>query len=154
LYKLTVEALDEIRTTEFRFTSLDRDGYEARAVAKHEFDGPDGKHRTARLVYYLIKDRNRWVITQIDFSKTSYGSPKCFIATAAYGTEMEEEVLVLRRFRDRYLLTNPAGKTLVDLYYTISPPIADCIRESEGAKAVVRAVLTPVVQACKVLVGN
>lgn len=154
IYKLTDEAIGRIRTTEFRFTSADRDGHEVRAVAVHEFDGPDGKHRTAKLVYYLQRDRDRWVITQIDFSKTSYGSPKCFIATAAYGTPMDNEVLALRQFRDRYLLTNPVGKQLVDLYYTISPPIADSIRNSESAKAVVRAVLEPIVQACKVLVGD
>ena len=154
IYKLTAEALDRIETTEFRFTSVDRDGPEARAVATHEFDGPDGKRRTARLVYYLKKDRDRWLITQIDFSKTSYGSPKCFIATAAYGTPMEDEVLALRQFRDRYMLTNPVGKQLVDLYYKVSPPIANSIRDKEEARAVVRAILWPVVQTCKVLVGN
>lgn len=154
LYKLTVESLDQIRTTEFRFTSLDRDGIEARAVARHEFDGPDGKHRTAKLVYYFVKDRDRWIITQIDFSQTSYGSPKCFIATAAYGTDMEDDVLVLREFRDKYLLTNPTGKALVEMYYTLSPPIADGIRENESAKAAVRMLLDPIVQACRVLVGN
>ena len=154
IYKLTAEALDRIETTEFRFTSVDRDGPQVRAVATHEFDGPDGKHRTAKLVYYLQKDRDRCLITQIDFSKTSYGSPKCFIATAAYGTAMEDEVLTLRQFRDRYLLTNPVGKRLVDLYYKVSPPIADSIRDSEGARAAVRTILWPIVQACKVLVGE
>lgn len=154
IYKLTSEAVDRIRTTEFRFTSADRDGPEVRAVAIHEFDGPDGKHRTAKLIYYLQRVRDRWVITQIDFNKTSYGSPKCFIATAAFGTPMENEVLTLRQFRDRYLLTNPLGKELVDLYYTISPPIADSIRNNETARAVVRAILEPVAQTCKVLVGE
>ncbi|MBP6964826.1 MAG: hypothetical protein KBC96_10500 [Armatimonadetes bacterium] len=154
MYKLTEESLSRIRTTEFRFTSVERDGYEARAAAKHVFDGPDGKRRTTRLVYYLSRERNRWIITQLDFSKTDYGSPKCFIATAAYGTDMEEDVLTLRQFRDRYLMTSPAGRDLVNAYYEISPPIADGIRESKAARAVIRSLLLPIVQTCKVLVGD
>lgn len=154
IYKLTSESLSQVRTTVFRFTSVERDAYEARAVATHEFDGPDGKHRTAKLIYHLRRDRDRWIIGRIDFSKTDYGSPKCFIATAAYGTAMEDEVLTLRQFRDRFMLPNPVGKQLVDLYYQVSPPIADSIRESEEARAVVRTLLWPVVQACRVVVGK
>jgi len=90
----------------------------------------------------------------LDFSKTDYGSPKCFIATAAYGTDMEEDVLTLRQFRDRYLMTSPAGRDLVNAYYEISPPIADGIRESKAARAVIRSLLLPIVQTCKVLVGD
>lgn len=154
MYKLTEDSLSRIRTTEFRFTSVERDGYEARVAAKHVFEGPDGKRRTTRLVYYLVRERNRWVITQLDFSKTDYGSPKCFIATAAYGTNMEEDVLTLREFRDQYLLSSPAGKELVNAYYEISPPIADGIRGSKAARAVIRSLLVPVVQTCKVLLGD
>ncbi len=154
IYKLTAEALDQIRTTEFRITSVERGLDTAKAKAIHEFDGPDGKHRTARLIYYLEEDGDRWIIRKIDFNKTDYGSPKCFIATAAYGTAMEEEVLALRQFRDRYLLPNPVGKELVDLYYKISPPIAASISESDDARAFVRVMLWPIVQTCKVLVGN
>ena len=39
----------------------------------------------------------------------------CFIATAAYGSPMAEEIQILRKFRDEYLLTNRMGQALVDL---------------------------------------
>jgi len=72
----------------------------------------------------------------------------CFIATAAYGTSMAEEIDVLRQFRDEYLLTNPAGKLLVSLYYTASPPLADLISKHEGLRAVTRMALAPIIWFC------
>ena len=70
----------------------------------------------------------------------------CFIATAAYGTPMAEEIEILREFRDEYLLTNPVGKGLVDFYYKVSPPIAEFITEHPSLKPIVRAeLLTAVV---------
>lgn len=73
------------------------------------------------------------------------GAGGCFIATAAYGTPMAEEIQVLREFRDEYLLSNPVGKSLVDLYYKVSPPIAEFINEHPGLKPIVRAGLLPAV---------
>lgn len=69
----------------------------------------------------------------------------CFIATAAYGTEMEPEVMALRHFRDDTLLQNELGERFVEAYYKISPTIADFIRDKEYLKAVVRSGLKPIV---------
>ena len=62
----------------------------------------------------------------------------CFIATAAYGTPLHEDIEVLRDFRDEYLMTNLFGRTFVKIYYTTSSPIADMIRENEGLRTIVR----------------
>ena len=72
----------------------------------------------------------------------------CFIATAAYGTPLAEEIDVLRQFRDQYLLTNPAGQLLVSLYYTSSPPLANLISKHEGLRAVIRMALEPITWLC------
>jgi GH35 family endo-1,4-beta-xylanase len=69
----------------------------------------------------------------------------CFIATAAYGMPMAEEIEILREFRDEYLLTSPLGRALVDLYYKVSPLIAEFITEHPRLKPIVRAGLLPVV---------
>ena len=69
----------------------------------------------------------------------------CFIATAAYGSSMERHVTILSEFRDRFLLTNSAGKALMRFYYTLSPPVADGIARHEGLRRLVRLSLLPVV---------
>ncbi len=69
----------------------------------------------------------------------------CFIATAAYGSWLDPHVVTLRAFRDRWLLTNPAGRAFVDWYYRVSPPFADWIAGREWAREAVRGILAPVV---------
>lgn len=76
---------------------------------------------------------------------------KCFIATAAYGSEMAPEVKTLRRFRDRYLLTNVLGQAAVASYYALSPSLAVVISGSEELRALARRGLWPLVQAASLL---
>jgi hypothetical protein len=78
----------------------------------------------------------------------------CFIATAAYGTPMAEEIEILREFRDQYLLTSPVGQGLVDLYYVVSPPIAQFITEHPSLKPIVRVGLVPAVTMSTVAVNT
>jgi len=78
-----------------------------------------------------------------NFEKSGGGG--CFIATAAYGTPLAEDIEILREFRDEYLLTNPLGQALVDFYYRVSPPMAEFITEHPSLKPIVRAGLVPAV---------
>jgi hypothetical protein len=87
-------------------------------------------------------------------AESSYLSNYCFIATAAYGTPMAEEIQILREFRDGYLLTNPAGQALVDLYYRVSPPVAEFITAHPSLKSIVRAGLLPAVAMSTVVVNT
>ena len=73
------------------------------------------------------------------------GGGRCFIATAAYGSYLAPQVMVLRNFRDEYLMTNETGRALVKWYYHISPPIAEYIADNEALRSLTRWLLTPVV---------
>ncbi|MBN1445517.1 MAG: right-handed parallel beta-helix repeat-containing protein [Candidatus Omnitrophica bacterium] len=71
------------------------------------------------------------------------GQSKCFIATAAFGSPFERHVQVLREFRDKYLLTNPAGQAFVRWYYSHSPKYAAVIAQNPVLKTAVRVALMP-----------
>lgn len=70
---------------------------------------------------------------------------RCFIATAAFGTPQEAEVIKLRKFRDHYLIKFPWGQKFVSWYYKVSPQIAKFIAQSDWLKKMVRALLWPII---------
>jgi hypothetical protein len=73
----------------------------------------------------------------------------CFIATAAYGSVLADDVEVLRRFRDTTLRTNVLGELAVETYYTFGPLAAGVIADSDLLRATARTALTPVVATVK-----
>jgi hypothetical protein len=76
-------------------------------------------------------------------------SAGCFIATAAYGSRIANEVVILRNFRDNVLLNTSGGRSLVKFYYEISPPIANYIRNNKILKALTRFSLMPLIYGIK-----
>jgi hypothetical protein len=65
----------------------------------------------------------------------------CFIATAAYGCPTAEQIDILRGFRDGVLLGSAAGSQFVDLYYRLSPPVADFMSGDSLLRTLVRELL-------------
>ena len=86
-------------------------------------------------------DGSKWA----DFTINSVVKDECFIATAAFGSKYKPEVVILRHFRDKCLLTNSLGRKFVNFYYTNSPAIADVIRDNLIYKVGVRILLIPFV---------
>jgi hypothetical protein len=78
----------------------------------------------------------------------------CCVATASCGNPTATELQILREFRDEYLLTNPVGKAFVELYYTVSPPMAAFVTEHPILKPIVRAGLMPAVAITSIVVNT
>jgi len=78
-------------------------------------------------------------------TSTGEDENNCFIATAVYGSYDDVNVQILRRFRDEHLLPHAWGATLVDIYYSYSPSIADFIRGHSFLRKPALWLLTPVV---------
>jgi hypothetical protein len=73
----------------------------------------------------------------------------CFVATAAYGSRMANDVVSLRQFRDAMLQTSVLGQLAVSTYYTFGPAVSGVVGESDLLRATARALLSPVVRAVR-----
>jgi endonuclease YncB( thermonuclease family) len=87
-----------------------------------------------------------WKINYIDDDGAFFWvAGGCFIATAAYGSPVDPYVKILRKFRDKYLLTNKIGRKFVRIYYSYSPVIAGYISKHDSLKVITRLSLLPVI---------
>jgi hypothetical protein len=69
----------------------------------------------------------------------------CFVATAAYGSPLDERLDQLRWFRDHILMPMPGGARLVAWYYDVGPSAATFVESREYLKFAVRTLLWPFV---------
>lgn len=108
---------------------------------------------------YIIRDA---VPKEEEFSKVYPGDPEedeedsdegeedevdrtCFIATAAYGNPMHQDVIQLRSFRDEWLAHRGWGRLFIKVYWKIGPLAARYVlpisRSAKLVRFVVRLVL-------------
>jgi hypothetical protein len=86
------------------------------------------------------------LLSNVNNRKAKPSPSGCFIATAAYGTPFAEEIDVLRNWRDEFLEASYPGRLFIRTYYSLSPPVADNISESDGKRKIVRTALGPIVK--------
>jgi uncharacterized repeat protein (TIGR02543 family) len=121
---------------------------QAIAASGYQFAGwaaPAGSLSNAYAAATTFTMPGQNVVVTATFQVTST-TGSCFIATAAYGSATAEQIDVLREFRDGVLLESAAGSQLVDLYYRLSPSVADFISGNSLLRTLVRDLLVdPVV---------
>lgn len=89
----------------------------------------------------------------IDAEQDNIGG--CLIATATFDSELAPQVQQLRELRDNTILSTQSGVAFMSgfnqLYYSISPPIADFERENPIFKETVKLAITPMLTSLSLL---
>lgn len=101
----------------------------------------------------INKAQNIFYLTTGGTSAENCGTPSevvgllddksCFISTAAFGSNMAEEVETFRQFRNHFLIPHDFGRLFVKAYYKYSPPAAEFISQSEVLRFIARVMLYP-----------
>jgi hypothetical protein len=80
---------------------------------------------------------------------TQQATPRCVIATAAYGSELAAPVQFLRTFRDTKVNDTLLGAAFLgafnNWYYSWAPPVAQTIATSDSFMAMTRAIILPII---------
>jgi hypothetical protein len=122
----------------------EQDSEETRSVVKEITDYEEGK------TTYLYDDGTYEVVHHDDEEESG-----CFVATACYGSALDEHVVFLRRFRDFEVMETNIGRCFMGmfnaLYYSFSPSLASYLRRHRGAKIMVRyAMVAPTIHLLRV----
>ena len=78
------------------------------------------------------------LVNEFGPNPASRARAECFIATACYGSPWAPTVDLLRCFRDVRLESTTRGRTFVDWYYGVSPPVAAFLAGHRTARWAVR----------------
>ncbi|MFT3692539.1 MAG: fibronectin type III domain-containing protein [Kofleriaceae bacterium] len=148
-------------------SEMTADNFEDSMPVTAKVDVNDPGHTTTFQLTSLLPQTDYWVgiraydgchnagdiaITHILTDERKSGSvDACFIATAAYGSILANDVESLRHFRDSALSTNVLGELGVEAYYTFGPAFAGVIGESDTVRATVRAWLKPIAERVRAL---
>lgn len=95
---------------------------------------------TAKAQQFLQSAKNPDIVrTFLKLIQTN--TKRCFIATAAFGSEEHPTVIKLRHFRDSSLEKHELGRLLINTYYKVSPPIARYLEEKPALRPIVQKIL-------------
>lgn len=130
-------------------TAYDSSGYESSIISENE---------TTASLSNLSESPQSTEVSEYPEESIPFPNLKdeglCFIATAAYGSNLEPDVAILREFRNHFLLTNSIGRAFVNIYYQVSPPLAEIIRGNELLRSFVRVSLIPFVYTAKFAIAT
>jgi len=69
----------------------------------------------------------------------------CFIATVVFGSPEAKQIEILKKFRDRYLITNYFGQKFVFWYYKYGKIFAQYIKTKPVLKTIIKFYLYPII---------
>lgn len=134
------------RTTLDNIIHLCKDNIEGYSYRDQFNNNVPGVHGITPSYEALLRKRMDQAIETIRSIDPSYAAPviekkkaeACFVVTATLGDFNHPDVVLLRGFRDTWILKRPWGSRFVNLYYRVGPKIAALIETSSLLKAVSR----------------
>lgn len=79
----------------------------------------------------------------------------CLVATATFGSELDQRVQLLREVRDSKVSSTESGRAFMDAfnsaYYSFSPHVADYMRENPSFADAARVLLTPMLLSLEIM---
>ena len=107
---------------------------------------PDTEYSVGIRAFDNCRNTSPLVVVPVTTAARAAGEvDACFIATAAYGSTMANDVALLRKFRSSVLAKTALGELAIEAYYTFGPPVAGAIGESELLRETARTALAPIV---------
>lgn len=79
-------------------------------------------------------------------SGSDSGGSSCYVATMAYGSQDAEQVVLLRQFRDRFLVKFALGRKFISWYYTKSPSFVEQHKSKIWLHKTIRVLLNGLVE--------
>jgi len=77
---------------------------------------------------------------------SNQSSDSCFVATAAFGTPLADEINILRQWRDKVLINSITGRLFVKTYYKIGPYAAKLVERSGFLKGLIRKIIYRIIK--------
>jgi len=126
--------------------------------ARAEFNPPSLKEGTSSLVIRAGSTQGTFTVIVTGSSggitrsstfqlQITGGESRCFIATAAYGSELSPQVSFLRNFRDEVVMSTYSGSRFLFafniFYYSWSPKVAEMVRSNPLIAELTRYSLSP-----------
>jgi len=110
--KLVGLKTENTRVELFHLQYRDKDRDSVNTIKIYKKDEYDSDHFTFMHKHYRSNLDEETIISP---------DSRCFIATACYGSDNCDELIVFRNFRDKFLLKSYLGRQIIILYYKISP---------------------------------
>lgn len=78
------------------------------------------------------------LLPKLELINTADEADYCYIATAVYGDAFAPEVMVLRQFRDNFLMKSTLGRQFVSVYYAYSPDFVAWMEDKPRLQSLIR----------------
>ena len=107
---------------------------------------PETDYYVAVRAYDDCRNSSPITVTKFTSADRTVGTvDACFIATAAYGSLMANDVQDLRHVRDSLLGRTIFGELAIETYYTFGPAVAGVVGESDLLRQAARTLLAPLI---------